>query len=92
MPIHLINLTIPYEQLSANLASMTALDDNFLIETESDKVLRRIITTTECCTKGWLTELLILFDTVIPNLANEGLSTTMYGNLDPIMGVNVFSE
>lgn len=62
MPIHLINLTIPYKQLSANLAAMTALDDNFLIETESDKVLRRIITTTECCTKGWLTELLILFE------------------------------
>lgn len=62
MPIRLIDLTIQYEQLSANFTAMTALDDNFLIETESDKVLHRIITTMENGTKGWLTELLILFE------------------------------
>lgn len=62
MPIRLINLTIRYEQLSTNFTAMTALDDNFLIETESDKVLHRIITTMENGTKGWLTELLMLFE------------------------------
>lgn len=62
MPIRLINLTIRYEQLSTNFTAMTALDDNFLIETKSDKVLHRIITTMENGTKGWLTELLILFE------------------------------
>lgn len=62
MPIRLINLTIRYEQLSTNFTAMTALDDNFLIETESDKVLHRIITTMKNGTKGWLTELLILFE------------------------------
>ena len=39
---------------------MPALDNNFLIETESDKVLYRIITAAKYYTKGWFTELLIL--------------------------------
>ena len=52
MPIRLINITIRYQQFSANFTAMTALDNNFLIETESDKVLHRIITNTKSYTKG----------------------------------------